>query len=104
MENRKLWIMGTVLVALVLVLGVLLSCAYGLYLTEQTAFRPAPAYYQTTQPTAQPVIQTNRLPRLIEKTEPDAPDRAAKPSRPAAGQAAQNGLAQCAPRVTPIPA
>ena len=104
MENRKLWIMGTVLVALVLVLGVLLSCAYGLYLTEQTAFRPAPAYYQTTQPTAQPVIQTNRLPRLIEKTEPDAPDRAARPSKPAAGQAAQNSSAQCAPRVTPIPA
>ncbi len=62
MENRKLWTMGTVLVALVLVLGVLLSCAYGLYLTEQTAFRPAPAYYQNTQPTAPPVIQTASAP------------------------------------------
>ena len=61
MENRKLWIMGTVLVALVLVLGVLLSCAYGLYLTEQTAFRPAPAYYQTTQPTA-PTVAVSPTP------------------------------------------
>ncbi|MBQ5986954.1 MAG: hypothetical protein IJL59_06785 [Clostridia bacterium] len=62
MENRKLWIMGTVLVALVLVLGVLLSCAYGLYLTEQTAFRPAPAYYQTTQPTLSPTVQVSPPP------------------------------------------
>ena len=62
MENRKLWIMGTVLVALVLVLGVLLSCAYGLYLTEQTAFRPAPAYYQTTQPTLSPTAQVSPPP------------------------------------------